>query len=137
MRTNLKATAAASLGAVIGLAMLAQSAPGMSQSAPAKKCAFYEHFDYGGRSFQLHTNHVLAVGDNISVKHEDARRARGDYQKFVDPSWAGTISSVKPGPNCTAQMNFADGSGINVQKDAPQMSGKFNDSAVYVSCSCR
>ena len=123
--------------AISAAVVLVHAAPVLGQSAPANKCSFYEHFDYGGRTFDLHNNHVLSVGEDVAISHEDARRARGDYQKFVDPSWRGTISAVKVGPSCMAQMSFGDGSSFNVQKDAPKMSGKFNDAAVFVSCNCK
>lgn len=137
IKNKLKATTIGGLSAIAGIMMFTYGAPSKSQSAPANKCEFFEHFDYEGRSFMLHHNHVLTVGTDVQVKHEDARRTRGDYQKFVDPTWKGIISSVKTGSNCVAQMNFPGGNGINVQKDAPRMSGQFNDSAEYVSCYCK
>ena len=120
---------------VTGALALAVSMAAFATSAQENQCTFYEYSNYGGKSFSLGRNGVLAVGNNVEVQFESERRDYGDYQKKVDPFWAGKISSISTSSNCVAELNFGGKNLNHVTGKRPEISGD-NNKIQYVGCTC-
>lgn len=117
------------------LAITAITTPAFAQSHPVqKKCAFYEHFDYQGKSFQLHDGHVLTVDKSFKVGPDFTKKF--DYQRFDAPEWAHSISSNKTAKGCQALVVASWEKNVWVG-DVPRYDATYNDKAVAVGCRCK
>jgi len=116
------------IGALAPSVVLAQSAPN------AKTCLFYEHFDFEGKHFGLHTGHILTTAENVPA----AKVYSGgkDFQRFVSTEWAGRVSSLKVPPNCIADV-FNGTKSVPISADLPRFSDEFHDKSTGFGCRCK
>jgi len=115
---------------ILATALLSTSL--FANALPANKCKFYEHFDYKGKSFMLHTGHVLTVNSSFKVGADFTNGS--DSQRFTAPEWQGKLSSNQVAKGCKAIIVTAN---ENVWVgDTPRYSGNYNDKVIAVGCRC-
>lgn len=118
--------------ALLATALLATAA--FAELTTPNKCKFYEHFDYKGKSFELHNGHVLTVDPSFKVGPDFTNGP--DYQRFNAPEWKGMISSNQVAKGCKAIVVVSWSQNVWVG-DTPQYDENYNDKVVAVGCRCK
>lgn len=128
----MKILSKATLAIAGGLATFGLAQGAIAQSAPEPStCLFFEDANYGGAHFGLYNGDALKVGESVGTP-----QGFGSKRVFVEPQWAGRVSSHKVPPNCSATVVNDQGQTAVVGSDLPVYHSHHENRSIAFGCAC-